>query len=91
MPRELLVAELAPGPPLRTRVLQVVFHEDAWYLCPAVARAGDGIVLARVEVPLEETRQSVIEVQVEILGFSHVFLKYTPHKTLHTPLAPVAR
>ena len=72
MPGELLVAELAPGPPLRACVLQVVFHEDARYLGPAVARAGDGIVLARVQVPLEGTSRRLYISTKSKFEFEHV-------------------
>jgi hypothetical protein len=54
LPREVLTTKLAPCPPLWTRVLEMVLHQDTWYLRPAFVGARNSVMFARVKMSLSK-------------------------------------
>jgi hypothetical protein len=55
---EVLTTKLAPCPALRTRVLEMVLHQNTWYLRPAFIGAGNGVMFACVKMSLEFSQLS---------------------------------
>lgn len=51
---EVLTTKLAPCPALRTRVLEMVLHQNTWYLRPAFIGAGNGVMFACVKMSLSK-------------------------------------
>lgn len=51
---EVLTTKLTPRPALRTCVLEMVLHQNTWYLCPAFIGAGNSIMFACVKMSLSK-------------------------------------
>jgi hypothetical protein len=53
---EVLATEFAPRSPLRTCILEVILHQDTWYLCSTFIGARNSIMFTRVKMSLSKQK-----------------------------------
>jgi hypothetical protein len=71
---EVFATKLAPCSALWTRVLEMIFHQNTWYLCPTFVGAGNSIMFARVKMSLsKETHIFPKDMQAKSWGPSQVW------------------